>query len=196
MSLEDKSDADADAEAVLGLRAVAHPVRLRILSLLTGADMSAAEVARELDMTQANASYHVRVLAKSGHLEEAGVENVRGGQAKKYRYVSNRAAVKHRGRKLSPEQSATEHALMLEALSTEMRRRVQYREPQGDGTFTDAELWLDPDDWARALELVREASVLVHERAKRPRADGTIHVSFVADMYGMTDHRNSGGDAS
>lgn len=39
-----------------GLRAVAHPVRLRILSLLTGAEMSAAEIARELDITQATAA--------------------------------------------------------------------------------------------------------------------------------------------
>ena len=39
------------------LRATAHPVRLQILSLLTGAEMSAAEVARELDLTHANASY-------------------------------------------------------------------------------------------------------------------------------------------
>ena len=50
-------------EEVASLRAVAHPVRLRILSLLTGTELSAAEVARELDLTHANASYHLRVLA-------------------------------------------------------------------------------------------------------------------------------------
>ena len=32
------------------MRALAHPTRLRILSLLTGAPMTAAEVARELGM--------------------------------------------------------------------------------------------------------------------------------------------------
>ena len=35
-------------ETTNALRAVAHPVRLRILSLLTGTELSAAEVAREL----------------------------------------------------------------------------------------------------------------------------------------------------
>ena len=40
-----------DTEAVSTLRAIAHPLRLRILSLLTGAELSAAEVARELDIT-------------------------------------------------------------------------------------------------------------------------------------------------
>ena len=42
------------------LRALAHPVRLRILSLLTGADLTAADVARELGLTHANASHHLR----------------------------------------------------------------------------------------------------------------------------------------
>ena len=40
MSLED--------ERISELRATAHPLRLQMLSLLTGAEMSAAEVAREL----------------------------------------------------------------------------------------------------------------------------------------------------
>lgn len=48
------------------LRALAHPLRLRILSLLTGQAMSAAEVARALGCTQANASYHLRLLASIG----------------------------------------------------------------------------------------------------------------------------------
>ncbi len=57
---------------VRGLRAGAHPVRLRILSLLTGSAMSAAEIARELDLTHANASYHLQVLARAGEVVEAG----------------------------------------------------------------------------------------------------------------------------
>ena len=61
------------------LRAVAHPVRLQILSLLTGAELSAAEVARELGLTHANASYHLRVLAEAGEVVVAGEEKIRGG---------------------------------------------------------------------------------------------------------------------
>ncbi len=63
-------------------RATAHPLRLQILSLLTGTELSAAEIARELDTTQANASYHLRVLAGAGLLEPAGEEQIRGGVAK------------------------------------------------------------------------------------------------------------------
>ena len=67
---------------------MAHPLRLRILSLLTGVELSAAEVARELGITQANASYHLRLLADVGQLQVSGTEKVRGGVAKKYRYVA------------------------------------------------------------------------------------------------------------
>ena len=69
-----------------GLRALAHPVRLRILSLLTGTALSAAEIARELGISHANASYHVRQLAAAGELVEAGEERIRGGVAKRYRH--------------------------------------------------------------------------------------------------------------
>src|ERR1700755_1310952 len=68
------------------LRATAHPVRLQIMSLLTGAPLTAAEVARELGITQANASYHLRNLLAGGMIVAAGEEKIRGGLAKRYRY--------------------------------------------------------------------------------------------------------------
>ena len=70
------------------LRAMAHPLRLRMLSLLTGAELSAAEVARELGITHANASYHLRVLLDAGELEVAGEEKIRGGVASGCRSAS------------------------------------------------------------------------------------------------------------
>ena len=42
------------------LRVLAHPLRLRILSLLTGAPFSAMELSRELSISRAMASYHLR----------------------------------------------------------------------------------------------------------------------------------------
>ena len=79
MSLEER-------DRIGALRATAHPLRLQMLSLLTGAELSAAEVARELGVSQANASYHLRLLLDAGQLVMAGEEVVRGGRAKKYRH--------------------------------------------------------------------------------------------------------------
>src|SRR3954447_24386380 len=79
-------DMSDDSRSVSALRATAHPVRLRILSLLTASALSAAEIARELDLTHANASYHLRVLADAGAVVEAGEGKIRGGVAKRYRH--------------------------------------------------------------------------------------------------------------
>ena len=83
------------------LRATAHPVRLQIMSLLTGASLTAAEVARELGLTHANASYHLRTLLAAGLIVPAGEERIRGGIAKRYRYdaASDIAREKARGRR-------------------------------------------------------------------------------------------------
>jgi len=79
-----------DKAAISALRSVAHPVRLRILSMLTAQPMSAAEVARELDLTHANASYHLRQLHDIGELVVESEEKIRGGVAKRYRYDATR----------------------------------------------------------------------------------------------------------
>ncbi len=83
-------EAETDSEAVARLRATAHPVRLRILSLLTAEAMSAAEVARALEITHANASYHLRLLHDIGELVVESEEKIRGGVAKRYRYDATR----------------------------------------------------------------------------------------------------------
>ena len=62
------TDETSDPGDVARLRATAHPVRLRIMSLLTAEAMSAADVARALELTHANASYHLRVLHDIGEL--------------------------------------------------------------------------------------------------------------------------------
>ncbi|MDQ3616910.1 MAG: helix-turn-helix domain-containing protein [Actinomycetota bacterium] len=59
--------------------------------------MSAAEVARELDLTHANASYHLRVLAAADLVVQAGGERIRGGVAKRYRHLWDRPEAVHQG---------------------------------------------------------------------------------------------------
>ena len=61
-------------------------MRLRILSLLTGADLTAADVARELGLTHANASYHLRFLLDAGEIVVQRQETIRGGRARRYRH--------------------------------------------------------------------------------------------------------------
>jgi len=56
----------------LAMRAMAHPLRLDLIELLgTVGPSTAAECARRLGSTQASCSYHLRLLAKYGFVEQA-----------------------------------------------------------------------------------------------------------------------------
>jgi DNA-binding transcriptional ArsR family regulator len=171
--------ADQGHDRVVSLRALAHPVRLQMLSLLTGAPMSAAEVARELGLTHANASYHLRQLLAAGQLVEAGEETIRGGRAKRYRYDVDAPGATASG----PGERATYYRL----LADELLRRSASNDPHARQTSTDAELWVAPDDWARALDLVKEAMAQLHRVALPPRAPGAAHVSVSLAMFAMAD---------
>jgi DNA-binding transcriptional ArsR family regulator len=161
------------------LRALAHPVRLRILSLLTGASMSAADLARELDITQANASYHLRQLASVDLVVEAGERTIRGGVAKLYRYPWERPSVS-----LPVDDEGLQ--LYVQALANEMVRRFALHDV-GEGTshYTDAEMWVDPDVWRDVLDKTGEASHLVHAEAQPPGSEGTVRVSMTAVLFRM-----------
>ena len=162
------------------LRAAAHPVRLRIMSLLTGTAMSAAEVARELGLTHANASYHLRLLLEAGSIVEAGEEHIRGGIAKRYRYQheENRKGRTHAaGQYRIPE---------LRALAREIERRLPQRKRAGRNHFSDIEAWVRPEVHKRARELLMEASLLLHDNNQPPRTAGTVHVSASSWIFEMT----------
>ncbi len=165
---------------VASLRAIAHPVRLRILSLLTGAQLSAAEVARELDLTHANASYHLRVLAEAGEVVVAGEERIRGGLAKRYSHPWQQAPSGSRRR---PDRSGGER--YVRAVADELVRRFRDRLPRTSSHLTDAEVWVSPDVWARAKALVDEAAELVHSEAQPPRTAGTLHVNMSSALFEM-----------
>ncbi|PWN01392.1 ArsR family transcriptional regulator [Nocardioides silvaticus] len=164
-------------ERITSLRATAHPLRLRMLSLLTSSAMSAAEVARELGITHANASYHLRQLQEADLLVVEGEERIRGGVAKRYRHPFDR-----------PESrwSDDDVAGHIEAMCSELLRRFPQRQA-GKATFTDAELWVAPDTWERAVEMLVEASLLVHREAQKPRAKGTIPVNLTVAGFRMAE---------
>lgn len=170
------------------LRASAHPVRLQILSLLTAAELSAAEVARELDLTQANASYHLRMLADVGVIEVYSTEKVRGGVAKKYRYTGEDDDPNARTSP-SAEAAAEAFPMVAAALASELQRRSLHYQPnqddEPDNIYADLETWIDEDTWGQVIDLVLEASRLAHQGARPPRTEGTVPVSFVASLFRM-----------
>lgn len=168
------------------MRATAHPVRLRIMSLLTGAPMTAAEVARELGLTHANASYHLRTLLGAGMIVVAGEEKIRGGVAKRYRYDP---AYDLAG-KPAPGSRPDEHFRDLyAAVAAELIRRSRGTYPDQTNLMADAELWVDPEQWSAFRTRIAEAARELHDVARPPRTPGTVRTSTTIAMFRMGDDR-------
>jgi DNA-binding transcriptional ArsR family regulator len=172
-------DDDADRARTAALRAMAHPIRLRIMSLLTGAPLTAAEVARELGISHANASYHLRNLLTGGLIVPAGEEKIRGGVAKRYRYDA------HREEGLGPVSQEQLRADFI-AVAEELIRRVRFTPlATGGKLLADAELWVDPESWRAIRTRVHDAIRDLHDAAQPPRTPGTIRTGTTAAMFEM-----------
>ena len=158
---------------------MAHPLRLQILSLTTGAPLSAAELAEELGIAHAAASYHARQLADAGLLKVVDEPDERSGPGRppvRYRYDPG----------VDLDRSVGEQALWA-ATSQDMQRRLRARTRHRVGA--DGEAWLAPEDFEEVCALAQRISDLMHERAQRPRAEGTVHASISIYAFQLGDGR-------
>lgn len=169
------TDAVSDTDPVL--RALAHPLRLRMLTLLWPGPMSAAELARELDISHALASQHLRRLDAVGLVELVEERMRRGGRERRYRTVHG-----------SPLSDQTEGApLLAETLAHTLRQRAARRAPHSAGVTVDAELWLDPETWDAARQRLADLAADLHEAARPPRTPGTVPIGLSMMAFRMRD---------
>lgn len=169
-------------DRVTALRATAHPLRLRMLSLLTAAPLSAAEVARELGITHANASYHLRVLLKAGTVVVEGEERIRGGVAKRYRHPWQDTPLDG-----GSADAEDERRQFLATVLAEATRRYEHRLETDRAVLSDAELWVPQETWDQASRHLRAAADLIHGAAQPPRTDGSVHISVTTVGFEMDD---------
>ena len=161
------------ADAV-GPRALAHPLRLRLLSLLTARAMSGSEAARELGESQANVSYHLRRLRDAGLL--VAVDEPGRGRTQRYRHDPAG------GERLTGE-GPGDQPVLAAALAAALQRRAREHRPGTAVAFTDAELWVDPATWQRALAAVRAVGADLHEHAVAAGTDGAVRVSATISLF-------------
>lgn len=157
------------------LRALANPLRIRIVSLLTGAAMSATEVADELGIAHASASYHLRQLATAGFLRRVDDRSEKAGRGqppRRYTYDPSNEARLDR---------SSGGELVREAAFVDLRRRMTHMTRQRRSA--DAEVWLPSEVWEEVVTLVEEAVRLVHDKAEPPRTEGSVHVSMTATLF-------------
>jgi hypothetical protein len=146
--------------------------------------MSAAEVARELGLTHANASYHLRQLLEADRIVPAGEERIRGGVAKKYRYP-HESDFQAADTPAAPT-SGEDRVQLARASFSELERRL-LAPGAARINSSDLEGWVSPDAWERARALLIEASALLHDANRPPRSPDTVHISFSTWAFEMRD---------
>jgi DNA-binding transcriptional ArsR family regulator len=185
-----KSFAPIRIERGLGaaeLRALAHPLRLRLLEVLREGPATASQLGRALGESSGATSYHLRVLARAGMVEE---EVERGGSRERWWRRPDEIVIVA----TSPGTGDAEYeaaasqlkAVFLERDEQAMERYLQVREGLDDG-WDDATYIGNWRIEATAAEVagLREAIIRLVDGLRRPtgaRPEGTmaIHVTFRA----------------
>jgi DNA-binding transcriptional ArsR family regulator len=160
------------------LRALAHPVRLRIVSLVWNVPLSAAELSRELGISHALASQHLRRLDAVGLVELVEVREKRGGRERRYRAVhgSPLSDQRHEGARL-----------IAEAMAHNLRDRAGRRAPGAPGVTTDAELWVAPEVWTDFRHRLAALFAELHDAAQAPHAPGTVGIGATAMVFPLAE---------
>lgn len=156
------------------LRALAHPVRLRMLSLMWAAPFGATGLASALGIGHGLATQHLRRLVDAHLVEPVEVRTKRGGQERLFLTV--------RGRVLSDRDD--DAPLLASALATNLRDR-SYRRLPGPGVTVDADLWLSPAVWERFRTDLAALVDGLHEQAQSPTAQDVIAVALTVMTFRM-----------
>jgi DNA-binding transcriptional ArsR family regulator len=153
------------------MRALAHPVRVRMQQLLRAERLSASELARRLGIRFGSAQYHLRTLERAGIARRVGERRKRGGTEVLFE-VPRELRVDLDGG--TPGEIRSVHQATL----AELRRRLEASaaEPGLLDTDRDAfsirELELRPRDVPAATEALRAFLDRIGELAvERPTAD-------------------------
>jgi DNA-binding transcriptional ArsR family regulator len=166
-------DATVELTDLGQMRALAHPLRLRLLGALRlDGPATATALADRLGISPALASYHLRRLAASGFIDPAP-ERARDGKERWWRAVHERTRWETTGWLDTPERAAAEQALsrqIVRALAERAGRWID-EAPSAPREWVDA---ADMSDWAVELgpDELRDLRAELHEVVER-RAGGT-----------------------
>ncbi|MBF8189151.1 helix-turn-helix domain-containing protein, partial [Nonomuraea sp. K274] len=155
------------------MRAFAHPVRLALHeSLLRAGTLTAADAAREVGVSQALASYHLRQLAKYGFVEQAEAKDERERPWK----VTESTQEWDEGTR--PDQVAARGLLEQVIVERALARLVEWRQRRADepaawkgaGGVSNTYLYATPEEFAQLTESVEALLKPLRARVDDPSA--------------------------
>jgi hypothetical protein len=170
------------------MRALTHPLRLRLLGLLRAdGPATATALAERLDVGTSLASYHLRQLAVHGFIEEAP-ELARDGRERWWRALHERTSWSTVEWLDTPERTAAETAFsrMIAArfaASVEAWLEASPRWPRGWIDATDMSDWLLELTPAQLRALRTEIAALVERYAAQPVKRGARPVHAIVQLF-------------
>jgi DNA-binding transcriptional ArsR family regulator len=170
---------DADELDVTAVRALAHPLRLRILDLLRfDGPATATMLAARVGESSGSTSYHLRQLARHGFIEEAPK---RGGRERWWRYEERRSGI------AGNADSPSVRTLLGELLSRESYALDRYlsaspRDPAWDDAafFQTKALMLTASELKELSEVLDEALAGFNAAARDDAPAEALPVRFLA----------------
>jgi len=156
------------------VRALAHPLRVQILEVLTERVASPNLIAAELNTGVSHVAYHTRALDRYGCIELVETAQRRGAtehyyKAKPHAFIGDRAWRKVPRAVRSGITAASLQTFMDKAVSALETGAIDDRE---DTTFSWMPVHLDDEGWRQVTEILAEATerVLAAQTAADQRA--------------------------
>jgi DNA-binding transcriptional ArsR family regulator len=186
------------------VKALSHPLRVRILALLQERTASPRELAEWLDATLGTVSYHVRTLHDFGLIELVRTSQVRGAIAHHYR-----AKVRPR---VSDEAWASAAPIVKQAaVGAALQTVDDYARAsaaaggfdRGEAQLSRTNLRLDPKGWQAAAkactkllaDLTKVEEAAARRLAKDPHAEGVSDAAVVLLLFEAVKLSEADGDA-
>jgi DNA-binding transcriptional ArsR family regulator len=171
---------DRQAPTVREAKALAHPLRLRILRLCEGQELTNKQLADRLGTDPGTVHYHVRLLAEAGLLEPAPVRTGASGALEKpYRSSGRSWWLDNPLAKAGPDAALAP----IEAFEEELREAG----PSSVQTFARFTLHLSPEDVEeldrRILAVIDEYLETEDKRRGQPAHGGIVVLHRLAEWH-------------
>lgn len=169
------------------VRALAHPIRVRILEALQGRTASPTEMAREFAAPLGTVSYHVRTLVKLGCIEQIRTQPIHG-TIEHFYTAKPRSFIGHqdwRRAPLSVRGGVTNEAIRTLGEKLAAAVDADTIDSRDDTTLNWMPMTVDDQGWRETAEILDQAlrdlqEVAAESRARLGEEDGIPVVTAMA----------------
>lgn len=153
------------------LRALAHEIRLQMLSRLWQGPASVADLARHVGVTHGLASQHVKTLREAGLVRQVGTETRRGGHANLYAATGGTPLT-------SLASSDTDITPLVATMAALMNTRSRRRSHGRPALLADAEIWISTSAWEKFQAQMLNTIVELHHAVQDPETPGSVQIGL------------------